>query len=474
MKQTHVEVQTATVALADVDFEEQLLGALLADGELIADTIMERLEPGHFFVVRYGWLYDVLRELHARGDGADYALVVDEMRRRKVSSSTTMLEEFGGPPELTRLVAFTRPATASEVRALARVIRQYAEKRALLAFCSQLAQQVYEGDKQAFELWSDGMDALTRLRPHAGADEVLLGRDSIAYYDQLIEHEIANPIWYPPPWRALREAAPASKPGDILIISGPEGSGKSAMAFNWAQFCAEALSARTLYIHTEMDSANVLARRKVANSTMSYHKLIAPDELTQADLVEFHRADENIARWAHNLDTWEAGAIQARELLSRVKAHVDTYGTRVVVIDGLNDLDFQVPRSATLAETVRKFMARLETFARENNLLVIGTVQLNREGQEFGSSAYRQKAALLLAIETEIAQTPQTLTYQGVTYGCETGEGTIFRKVRVAKNRRGKSGQKIELAFIGARFLWIDPPGAGEDAPRTAPLHLGE
>jgi len=199
--------------------------------------------------------------------------------------------------------------------------------------------------------------------------------------------------------------------------------------------------------------------------------------MTQNQWAEFTRADEQIAEWAHNLDMWEAGAIQARELLSGIKAQVDTRGTQVVVIDGLNDLDFQVPRSSTHSQTIHKFMAYLETFARENNLLVITTVQLNREGQEYGSSAYRQKAALLLTIEVETAQSPQSLNFQGVTYGCETGENSLFRKVRVAKNRRGKSGQKVDMVFLGARFLWIDPPSGTNitdalDAAHAVPAPL--
>lgn len=469
-----VEMQTAPVVLADTEAEEALLAELVYFGDRIHEAVAERLQPEHFFVVRHAWVYDVMLCLRARGADIDYNAVIDEMQRRRVRTSppSTMLDEFGGRAELTKLLAMYDTLGVSSVRSLARIIRQYAERRALLDFCSRVAKRVYEADGEPIALWSDAMSALTRLRPHTGVDDLLLGRDSIAVYDKIVEDERENPVWYPPPWRALRDACPASKPGDIVIIAGPEGSGKSAMAFNWAQFYAEAMDCRVLYIHTEMDKANVLARRKAANSRLPYSKLVTPDELTDADMVEFHRADERIARWAHNLDMWEAGAIQARELLTRVQAHVDEHGTKVVVIDGLNDIDFQVPRTSTLSQATHSFMAYLETFARQNGLLIIGTVQLNREGKEYGSSAFRQKASLLLAIKVEAAQSPQGMSFQGITYGCETGEPGLFRKVRVEKNRRGKSGQDITLAFLGARFLWVDPPGKGGES-QPAPLDLG-
>jgi len=473
-------LENAPVVLADTDFEEMLIANLLVDGTQVNGAVLQKLAPGHFWTVRYGWAYDAMLDIRARGETPDFAAVADELRRRVLRESppVSQLDEFGGLTEMTRLMTYRRTATVG-VQTLARVVRQYGERRALLMFNSETATRLQnETDVDPVTLWADAMERLTNLRPYTGNNDLLLGRDSIAYYDALIQAECENPLWYPPPWVLLADAAPVNKPGDILVIAGPEGSGKSAMAFNWAQFLAEEMDVRVLYIFTEMDKANVLARRKAANSKLPYPKLLKPNEMTDNEWAEFHRADERISEWAHNLDMWEAGAIQARDLLSGIKSQVDTRGTQVVVIDGLNDIDYKVPRTSTHSQTIHEFMSHLETFARENNLLVIGTVQLNREGQEYGSSAYRQKAALLLTIEVETAKSPQSLEFQGVTYGCDVAENSLFRKVRVAKNRRGKSGQKIDMAFLGARFLWIDlPKGTNAndalDAANKAELDLG-
>lgn len=475
-KQTKT-LENAPVTVADDFAEETLIGYLLSDGTQVNEAVLQKLAPEHFWRTRWAWAYEAMLDIRARGEVPDYAGVESELLRRD------RLDQFGGASELTRLTAFnwSQFATITSVRSLARIVRQYGERRALVQFCSDVATRA-TGDLESdpVEVWSEAMDLLSHLRPHTGNNDLLLGRDSIAYYDALIEAECENPLYYPPPWNALADVSPINKTGDIVVIAGPEGSGKSAMAFNWAQYLAEGLGNRVLYIFTEMDKANVLARRKAANSHLPYAKLLKPSEMTDNDWAEFHRADERISRWAHNLDMWEAGAIRARELVSGIKAQVDTRGTQIVVIDGLNDIDFQVPRSSTHSQATRDFMAYLETFARENNLLIITTVQLNREGEEYGSSAFRQKAALLLRIEVETAQSPQSMNFQGVTYGCETGENGLFRKVHVAKNRRGKSGQKVSMAFLGARFLWVDVPAGHNitDAMNTAnaasaPLMLG-
>lgn len=475
MSTPKTEIEYAPVVMADDFAEEQLIAALLLDGTQVNAAVLQHLAPEHFWHTHFGWAYDAMLTVRATGETSDYTGVIDELTRRG------QYDEFGGWAEMNRLLSLYFSASLASVRNLARVVRQYAERRALLKWCSDVATRVYNDlEAEPVAVWSEAMDALTHQRPHTGNNDLLLGRDSIAYYDRLIDEACANPVWYPTPWKALESCAPVYKPGDILVIAGPEGSGKSAMALNWAQFYAEKMGHRVLYIHTEMDKENVLARRKVANSKLSYSKLLTPDEMTDQEIAEFHRADEGISKWADNLDTWEAGAIQAREMLSHIKLHVDRFGLQVVVIDGLNDLDYTVPKSSTLSQTIRTFMSHLETFARANNLLVLATAQLNREGEEYGSSAYKQKAALLLRIEVETAQSPQSMSFQGITYGCEAGENGLFRKVLVSKNRRGKSGQKVNLAFLGARFLWVDVPAGhnitdamniANSAP--APLMLG-
>jgi len=467
---THT-IENAPVALVDEFSEETLIAALLVDGTQVGAAVLEKLEPGHFWHTFYEWIFAAMLTLRERGEDVDYASVVAELTR---------CGQLKNESEILQIIGITQSGLQgiAGVRGLARRVRKVAERRALLQFCSEVATRVQNDlEAEPVLLWSEAMDALTQQRPFTGNNDLLLGSASVDYYERHLDYERENPVWYPSPWKALADAAPVHKPGDIIVIAGPEGSGKSAMALNWAQFYAARLGHRVLYAFTEMDKANVLARRAVMNSHLSYARLLTPDELSADEMAALARADDDIRQWAHKLDLWEAGAIQARELLNRIKQHVDAYGTQVVIIDGLNDLGFHIPKSGTLAQATRDFMAHLETFARDNNLLIVATAQLNREGQEYGSSAYRQKAALLLRIEAEKAQMPESVSYQGVTYGCQAGEYPVFRNVVISKNRRGKSGHKARLAFIGARFLWIDPPPGTNitdalDAALAAPASL--
>lgn len=456
-QQQHTQQQVAQFISPPeaADIERALLGALITDGAAIHDALAEHLDAEHFFIVRHGWIYDAMLSLYGEGLAIDYETVLERLRERD------QLEEAGGAAYLTELalaVSFTSP-----VRAYAAMVRRKAELRGLLQFCSGLATRIVNNQDHApYELWQEGNEELSRLRPYTDSDEVLLGSDSILYADRAMEHDRLNPVWYSLPWKSFDDYAPVYKPGDIIIIAGPEGSGKSAMAFNLAQFYAETMHKRVLYVFTEMDLENVLARRKAANSKVQYRRLLTPEQLSEQELVEYHRADEKIGEWAPRMDYWECGATSAKTLVAGLRSHIEHFGADVIIIDGFNDLVFDVPRGETLPNTIHNFMAYMETFAREHNILLAGTVQLNREGQALGSGAYKRKSSLMLRIDVPKAEMDETFILDGVTYRAHFGQSSMFRPVHIDKNRRGVSGVFRKLAFIGPRFLWLD--GDQQDA----------
>lgn len=435
----------------NTDAEEGLLGALLSDPSALGAVVLTGVTADDFYIVRHGWLFKALVDLRHENEPLDIANIGDLLQRRG------QLEEFGGRAELTRLIMDTLPFYAPVT--YAKLVRRYGEERRLLEFHRAQAQAMLNDQETGVEAkWQQAMDALLQLRPKGDTDDVLMGRDSVTWYDRQTTADAANPVWFPLPWASFEEVAPVYRPGDIIIIAGPEGSGKSAMAFNMAQYYAEELGAQVLAVFTEMDKTNVLARRMAANSKLVYRKLLTPEVLTNNEWAEFHRADQRIAEWAPRVDYWECGATDAKTFIAGVRSVVDHNGTQVVIIDGMNDLLFEPPRGSTKADAIHNFMAYLETFAREHNLLVVGTVQLNRQGDALGSGAYKRKAALYMRIDVKEAEAEESLVVEGTEYRVLPGQHSMYRKAVVEKNRRGVSGPAVKLAFLGARFLWVDAP----------------
>jgi replicative DNA helicase len=448
-------------APSDIEAEEALLGQLLVDGSQLNAAILERLGPDDFFIIAYGWVFDAMLSLHSEGLAVDTLTIADRLRVRD-QLKEIVYQAYTGPLALQQLAENSLGHWG--VRAYARLIRQKAEERRLLAALDETATDVFRGERTAYEKWGAALERLIAVRPHVEGEALLIGADAIDYYERAVERDRHNPVWYPLPWKAFEQDAPVYKPGDVVVIAGPEGSGKSAMAFNMAQFYAEHLRSKVFCLFTEMDMQNVLSRQVAANSVLSYRRLLTPEDLENSEVIELYRTGERLREWVPQMAYAETGAISAKELVAHIKRVVDTFGVQVVVIDGFNDLTYNIPHGQTQAGVIHNFMAYLETFARENELFVIGTVQLNRDGDALGSGAYKRKASLYLKIEMEMAITEESLTYQGVTYKVLPGQNSMKTLVKIEKNRRGPTGRKLPLWYLGADFRWIDPP-SWDEAP---------
>jgi len=453
-------------APSDIEAEEALIGQLLTDGSQLNTAILERLGADDFFIIAYGWVFGAMLDLHSEGLAVDLLTVTDRLRVRDQLKDIA----FQG---YTGLLALQQLADHSAgfwgVAAYARLVRQKAEERRLLKALNETATDVFRGERSAYEKWSAALERVIAARPHLEGDDLLLGADAIDYYERAVEQDRHNPVWYPLPWKAFEQDAPVYKPGDIIVITGPEGSGKSAMAFNMAQFYAEYVKAKVFCLFTEMDLKNVLARQVSGNSVLSYWRLLTPEVLENNEVIELYRTGERLREWVPRVAYAETGATSAKELVAYIKRVVDTFGAQVIVIDGANDLTYNIPPGHTKADVIHNFMAYLETFARENNLLVIVTVQLNREGDALGSGAYKRKASLYLKIEMDKAIAEESIVYQGMTYKVLPGQNSMNCLVKIEKNRRGPTGRKLPLVFLGPDFRWVDRPG-WEDGPAELDL----
>ena len=81
----------------NVEAEEAILGSLLIDPEAIF-RVSSFLKPDDFYIVKNGWVYDVILSLHERRQPADFVTVCDDLENRG------QLEEVGGAAYISSLI----------------------------------------------------------------------------------------------------------------------------------------------------------------------------------------------------------------------------------------------------------------------------------------------------------------------------------------------------------------------------------
>lgn len=451
----HAREQAAPHFPFDLELERDLLAGLIG-GIDIEPVILERLKPIDFWDKRHEALFDALLELHAQDVEITNITVRARMEQRG------QVDLVDGGLYITDLLA--RPAVSFQVRGTAILIRDKAERRRYLASLGEAAKLAHD-ESQPFDIQYDRAEHLLgQCRPFNPNKEFVFGANSTDTHETMLKEQAQAGGWLPMPWMALAERAPVINQGDLVVIVGPEGSGKSAKLMNWAEFYAGEHQVKTVYIHTEMNKSRVFNRRLAANSKVPYTRLVKPEELGEGDWKMIVQAGVEMEQgMLQYLNYWHPETVDEDHLFGIMQRMVDDHGTRVFVLDYLNDVVPEKIRGQNEASAWQRLLARMEAFNNKNDTVIVTAAQLNRDGGAYQiGRALKQKAALYIKLEPEQLEHELIFEYDGLTYQYVPGDFKPAVRCRVEKFRDGGRGV-YELLFVGPRFLWVDVPVGFDD-----------
>jgi replicative DNA helicase len=450
-----VVAQTAADPPHSDDSEIALLHSLM-NGCDLRGAKLESLEPQHFYRAAHGWVYGAMLDLDANGQAVDVITLTERLKERDENEFLIINGKRG--EDALKALAATDPGGQKAVRSYAKTIRTKHTRRMMLKQAQALAQMALDESVDPGVQITRHERALATIRPFDLNQEFVLGADSYARHVALLKAQAEAQVWHEMPWDALTARAPVLLDGDIAVIVGPEGSGKSALLAQWAQFEA-GKGNRTVYIHTEMNDKAVFDRRAVnASRKLRFTKLQKPDELNELDWIEVHATQEATDHFSRYLDYWNAGIIPEARLFTVMQHLVDTFGMRTFVIDYLNDVEIERQKGATNAVAWRAFMARCEAFNNRNHTVIITAAQLNKDGEAYEiGRALRQKAMLYLKIKPEELTQEYPFRFEDISYKYLPGDFCPIMRIAVEKYRGGGRGV-FDLLFVGPRYLWTDVP----------------
>ena len=467
------------------DCEETLLGNLFSGGD-IRVVLAEGLTAQDFFIVKHGWIFAAIVDLFEQGafealspdlfpDALDIdpVAVADLLDKRGQLAQITHDDE-AGLMVLIHLATFRASPYPLAVRSLAQRIKRMAVRRRVLDTLSRLATAVtQELDTDETLLIERGQRDLDKIKPFDPNKTFIRGEHSDLTHAEMWRYQAARQCWHPVPWSGLSDRCPVTTDGELIVIAGPEGSGKSALLMNWAEFEAQQ-GVQTVYIHTEMNKEQVFNRRQVANSkTIPMAALMKPETLTDAQWTALTQTGVEMSSWLPCLDYWHAGLCDEAHLFAVMQRMIDDFGTRLFVLDYLNDIVPDRGRSDNGAEVWRNLLARLESFCNRNGARIITAAQLNNEGNAYMiGKALRHKAALFLKIKPDVLEHPFDFEYDGIPYRYLPGDHKPVVTIAIEKYRTGGRGV-ARLLYVGARFLWVDVPAGFDDGSEDPGAYVG-
>lgn len=458
----------------DLDAEAAVLSAVLLDAGAF-DQAYEVLRAEHFYSDANRRVFEAVLDLQGKGQPVDVVSVASWLRSRE------RLEQVGGTPYLAQLADAT-PAVA-HVGQHARVVREKYRLRQVIATCQQYAAAGYGdcGDVQEFiDHAEQSIFDIARVPERTAVRPV---RDAINRAFDLLaaaarRGEAVTGV--PTGFTRLDRQVAGLHPGDLYIVAGRPGMGKTAFVLNIATNAAQAHRVRVDDPHAPFGEAEVeepgygvaffsleMPREQLASRLLATEARVDVSKIRSGAIghEDWNKLTDAAARlgklplWLD--DTPALGLLDLRAKVRRLKADINRASgdapraqkLGLVVVDYLQLM--QGRRDAGNREQEISELSRgLKQLAKELEVAVIALSQLNRSVETRTSKDKRPQLSDLRE-SGAIEQDADTIIfiYRDEYYNKDMTAEPGVAEIIVAKQRNGPTGTvKVHYEAAFTRF----------------------
>lgn len=419
-----------------VDLEEAVLGACML-GAGAYDSIAHVLEPDCFYKEAHQLLFKAISHLASKNEPIDIMTVTGRMKE------TGELDIVGGPYYITQLT--NRVASAANLEYHSYIVYQQFVKREMIRLCSDLVKQSYE-DTLDFDmmgsLYSGHTEHLDNLLAGRRADKNMqqVMKDHMTELDRRVQLSQEDKMTGIPTGLVdLNKITNGWQPGDLIIVAGRPGMGKTAVALNLFAKHAATEDKKVLFYSLEMSDIS-LADRLVCSCGGIHPDNLKSGRLTPDEMERYHQNVKELIDLPFYIDDSARVGLKHITAISRAKKRKGLCD--LIVIDYLQLIES--PQEAYSFKNREREVADLsrglKLLAKELKVPVILLCQLSRAVESRNVkrpqlSDLRESGAI--EQDADIVLFPFRPEY----YGDEVDdEGTSTKGVMVLVNAKNRNG----------------------------------
>lgn len=368
-----INLDTSSVPMyqiADERAEEALIGAVYQQPDLFI-SLREIVQPADFFTLLRGFIWHAFDTLVNQNKGIDLVTVADELERQNCPLKGEDLIR-----EMARMIE--RAPDTRNAEQYARAVFEASLRLRLLKATHEIHQMTTDKTISVDELidFSDReIYKATNRQAESRTDALsIMG----AYFDKVQEAIVSG---MPSPgvqtgFPALDELMGGLYPGEVTVLAGGEGMGKTTCAMSSIRHVV-AQGKRVALFTLEMTQEEII-RTFTAMETGIYKSVLKQFSLSDFQWRLFTEAAGKIGKWPLEIiDEFPTlSPVQCRRKLRKL---VQTGNVDLVVIDGLWLMESSEPAKNDRPRDVFAIMRDLNQLARDFNLPILITHQYNAE-----------------------------------------------------------------------------------------------
>ncbi len=426
-----------------LEAEQFLIGGILLD-ETSYDYIAGVLFDKHFYRKEHQVIFEHIAKLRAENKNVDAITVAESLKLHN------KLDFIGGVEYLHNLVEST--VSSTNIQSYAEIIRERFILRELISVSNTIADTAYapqgrnidqildESEQKIFNIkdlnssnkqfaqFKDLLDEVIKKMMEASQREDKDGITGVATH-----------------YMELDNYTSGLQRGELIIIAGRPGMGKTSFALNIAENIALKNKMPVAVFSLEMPGVQ-LVQRMLSSCAKVDQSAMKRGELTHDDMEKIYIAMSELkSAPIHIAETSGINVIDLRARARRLADRVGKLGLIVIdyvqIMSGINS-----GPGSNRAQEIAEISRSLKTLALELDVPIILLSQLNRDVESRTdkrpnisdlreSGALEQDADIIL------------LLYRDDYYNREDSKEKGIAEVNIAKNRSGSTGT-IKLAFL--------------------------
>ena len=434
--------------------ERAVLAAVLLEPTLLP-VISARLKSDDFFLPRHRLVYQAMLDLQGQ------LVEIDLRTLQACLEQRAQLEAAGGLAYLATLDADL--PDLSRVDAYGEIVKERSVRRRLIEASSEIIRDCLEGGLMAQEALGKAEQAILSL----GEESIQRGFSRLHPVLEETVHELedrpgSSLIGIPSGFREFDRMTHGLNRGNLIIVAGRPGMGKTSLALNIAHNVAMHEGKGVGIFSLEMSEQELSLRILCAEADISFSKLRS-GLLSDQQWQRIHKAVERTREAPLYID--DSPNPSLLEIASKSRRLKAEKGLSLVILDYLQLMQAggkYENRNLEIAAISRG----LKQLAKELEIPVMALSQLSRQTERRGSDHRPQLSDLRESGAIEQDADMVCFVYRDEIYFPDDPEKKGKAELILAKHRNGETGT-VNLIFLGevTSFKNLDPEGFESSEP---------